>query len=189
MPDPFVTPQDLTDFLGKDLTADNGAVMALDAACDMIRDITEEDFNSATSTVSLDGTDTDCLLLPQRPVLAAGTVLVDGGTITDYVPPTSDGFLYRGTAVSSHGWSPKWPKGRQNVTVTYDHGYTVAGTVNNVPRSIRMVALMIASRLVVQGVAQSETVGDVTVNYGQAASELTESEKGILYGYLAKRSF
>ena len=47
---------------------------------------------------------------------------------------------------------------KKNIKVTYDHGYTVAGTVNNVPRSIRMVALMIASRLVVQGVAQQETV-------------------------------
>jgi hypothetical protein len=192
MPDPFVSQADLTDYLGRDVTSDNGALMALDAACDAIRDITEQDFNSATSTVSLDGTGTDTLLLPQRPVIAAGTVLVDGGTVTDYVPPTPDGFLYRGTATSGgcYGWSrPLWPRGRQNVRVTYDHGYTVAGTVNNIPRSVRMVALMIASRLVVQGVAQSETVGDVTVNYGMEASDLTKGEEMILYGYLAKRSF
>ena len=189
MPDPFITVQDLTDILGRDCSSDNGAVMAIDAACDSIRDITEQDFNFATSTVSLDGTGTDSLLLPQRPVTNAGTVLVNGGTITDYIPPTPDGFLYRGTAIAGPWQRPIWPLGRQNVQVTYDHGYLIAGTVNNVPRSIRMVALMIAQRLVVQGVAQSETVGDVTMDYGMAASDLTKGENAILYGYLAKRSF
>src|SRR5690348_14247229 len=101
MPVPFVDLQDLSDQLGRDVTADPGALAALDAACDTIRDLCETDFNQATSTVSLDGSGTDCLILPQRPVQAAGTVLVDGGTITDYCPPTPDGFLYRGTASSS----------------------------------------------------------------------------------------
>lgn len=191
MPDPFVSPQDLTDLLGRDVTSDPGALMALDAACDIIRDTCEQDFNAATDTVSLNGTGTDVLLLPQRPVIAAGTVLVNGGTVTDYIPPTPEGFLYRGTAIGLGYWSncgAMWPRGRQNIRVTYDHGYTVAPT-NNVPRSIRMVALSIASRLVVQGVAQSETVGDTTISYGMAASDLTEGEKAIIYGYLAKRSF
>ena len=52
-----------------------------------------------------------------------------------------------------------------------------------------MVAIMIASRLVVQGVAQSETVGDVAMAYATAASDLTKGEEAVLYGYLAKRSF
>lgn len=186
-PDPFVSQQDLSDLLGRDVTTDNGALMALDAACDVIRDLCEQDFNAATETVSLNGTGTDVLLLPQRPVLAAGTVLVNGATVTDYIAPTPQGFLYRGTATGC--WSGAvWPRGRQNVQVTYDHGFTVAPT-NNVPRSIRMVALSIASRLVVQGVAQSETVGDTTVSYGMAASDLTNGEKAIIYSYLAKRSF
>lgn len=188
MPDPFVSQQDLSDLLGRDVTSDNGALMALDAACDVIRDLCEQDFNAATETVSLNGTGTDCLLLPQRPVIAAGTVTVNGGTVTDYIAPTPEGFLYRGTT-SGGCWSGVvWPKGRQNVHVTYDHGFTVAPT-NNVPRSIRMVALSIASRLVVQGVAQAETVGDTTVSYGMAASDLTAGEQRIIYGYIQKRSF
>ena len=187
MPDPFIDVQDLSDYLGRDVTADNGALMACDAACDTIRDLTEQDFNQATSTIILDGTDTDALMLPQRPVIAAGTVTVNGGTVSDYLQPTPDGFLYRGTGTTVNG--ARWPAGRQNVQVTYDHGYQFAGTVNDVPRSVRMVAIMIASRLVVQGVAQSETVADVVVAYGMAASDLTDGEKAILYGYLAKRSF
>ena len=111
---------------------------------------------------------------------------MDGGTITDYVAPTYDGMLFRGAATSDFGgFRQVWPRGRQNIQITYDHGFPS----DELPRSIRMVALMIAARLVVQGVAQSETVGDVTMNYGQAASDMTKGEQAIMYGYLAKRSF
>jgi hypothetical protein len=188
MPDPFISTQDLSDLLGRDVTSDPGAVMAVDAACDTIRRIAEQDFNQATSTIGLDGTGTDSLILPQRPVAAAGTVLVDGGTILDYISPTVDGLLYRGTATAA-GYAgisgACWPRGRQNVTVTYDHGYAP----DDLPRDVRMVAVQIAMRLVVQGVAQSETVGDVTIGYGMAADDLTANELRVLARYRATRSF
>jgi hypothetical protein len=188
---PFISQQDLTDYIGRDVTNDNGALMAIDAACDVIRDLTEQDFTYGTSTISVDGTGTDCIVLPQRPVANAGTVLVNGGTVTDYIPPSPDGFLYRGTVSGSSGWysngcwPAKWPRGRQNIRITYEHGYQAI----DVPRSIRMVAISFAARLVVQGVAQTETVGDVTLGYGMAASDLTANELRIIKGYLATRSF
>ena len=113
------------------------------------------------------------------------TVVLNGGTITDYL--FTDKLLLRGTVgeCSWSGWRPTWPRGRQNVAVTYEHGYADG----DVPRSIRMVALSIASRLVVQGPAQSETVGDVTVNYSVAASDLTPGELRILTKYRAAQSF
>src|SRR5215831_8894211 len=105
MPDPFITTQDLSDLLGRDVTADNGAVMAIDAACDVVRDITEQDFNAGTTTITLDGSGT--------------------------------GKLVRGTAGV---WqAAMWPLGRQNVRVTYEHGYQPT----DVPRSIRIVALQL----------------------------------------------
>ena len=72
-----------------------------------------------------------------------------------------------------------WPAGRQNVEVTYKHGYTPA----ELPRSVRMVALHIASRLVIQGVAQYETIGDVQMRYGVNATDLTDGERRILRKY------
>ena len=183
---PFITQQDLSDYVGRDVTSDAGALMAIDAACDVVRDITEQDFTYGTTTVSLDGTGTDVLILPQRPVANAGTVLVNGGTITDYIPPTPDGFLYRGSATATYYTGGVcWPRGRQNVRITYEHGFQSI----DVPRSIRMVAISYAARLIMQGVAQSETVGDTTVNYGMAASDLTANELRILIGYLGTRSF
>lgn len=178
MPDPFITTVDLTDILGVTVTADPGALIAVDAACDTCRDIAERDFNRGTATITLDGSGTDALLIPNRylPVDTAGTVTVNGGTVTDYVL-NGHGALFRGSA----GVDPRpvWPSGRQNVSVTFTHGYETV----DIPRSVRMVALSIATRLVVQGAAAEETVGDVRVKYAAAASDLTNGERRILQKY------
>jgi hypothetical protein len=78
MPDPFISTQDIVDYLGRGTASDPGFLIATDAACDMCRTIAEQDFNQATSTYTGDGTGTDAFLLPQLPVTAAGTVTVNG---------------------------------------------------------------------------------------------------------------
>jgi hypothetical protein len=181
LPDPFIDAQDLTDHLGRDVTADPGALIALDAACDICRRISDQEFNAATKTISLDGTDGDCLLLPQDPVRAVGTVLVNGGTITDYMV-SDDGMLLRGTA--GGGTRPTWPRGRQNVSLTYDYGYLT----DDLPRDVRICALSIAERYVVQGVAMREVSGDQQIDYATAAGEVTPTELLILRKYRRRRS-
>jgi hypothetical protein len=180
MPDPFISTQDLVDYLGRGTATDPGMVIVTDAACDIVRSLSEQTFNQATSTVVMDGSGTDALLLPELPVTAAGTVVLNGGTVTDYVL-NGNGILYRGTA----GVDPRtvWPMGRQNVRVTYDHGYQTI----DLPRDVRMVALNIASRLAVQGVALEEQVGAVRMKYATAASDLTNGEKAILAKYRQTR--
>jgi hypothetical protein len=64
MADPFIAPQDLVDYLGRGTITDPGMLIATDAACDTVRTIAERTFNQSTSTVTLDGTGTDALLLP-----------------------------------------------------------------------------------------------------------------------------
>lgn len=184
MPTPFVSRTDLSDYLGRDVTTDDGALVAVDSACEIVRTLTEQDFNEVIGdTVSLDGTGTDTLLLPQLPVSSAGTVSVNGEAVTDYIV-TTEGHLIRtaGTAYSTWtqtaGPAAYWPQGRQNVSVTYDHG---AGTV---PADVRMVALMIATRLSVQGIASQETLGaQVGVTYAVNSTDLTNGEKAILAKY------
>lgn len=183
MPDPFISRQDLTDYLGRNVTTDDGALIAVDAACDMVRTLTEQSFNRDTSTITLDGTGTDALLLPELPVNSAGTVEVGGTAVTDYVLG-SNGVLIRKypDPVTIDYWSESrppevvWPAGRQNVEVTYDHGYAN----DDLPRDVRIVALSIASRLIVQGVAQQETLGDASVRYAVASTDLTQGERAIL---------
>jgi hypothetical protein len=183
---PFITTTDLSNRLGRDVSADAGAISAVDSACQICRTVAEQDFNAATGTISIDGTGTDCLLLPQRPVGGAGTVVVASqGTITDYMV-TSDGMLLRGTAGGRPETAsrPVWPTGRQNVTVTFDHGYASL----QVPSDVCEVALNLAMRAVVQGVAQSETIGDVSVSYKLAADDLNANELRILHKYRGPRS-
>ena len=186
MPDPFISRQDLTDYLGRNVTTDDGALIAVDAACDIVRTLAEQTFNATVGgTVFLDGTGTDCLLLPEHPVTAAGTVTVNGTAITDYTL-SANGMLFRGTVGLSDPYWPDevpasrvWPRGRQNVRVTYDHGYADA----DLPRDVRMVALSIASRLVVQGVGLQERQGDVAITYAVPATDLTNGEKAIIRKY------
>jgi hypothetical protein len=179
MPDPFITVTDLSDYLGRDLSADDGAVIAVDAACDIVRNAARgREFNRGTATVSLDGTGTDAIPLPNeyQPVNAAGTVTVGGTAEADFMV-ASNGVLLRGTAGGFP--RPTWPLGRRNVTVTLDYGYDTL----DIPRDVRMVALSVASRLVVQGVALEETVGDVRVKYAVASTDLTNGEKMVLVKY------
>lgn len=176
MPTPFITQQDLTDVLGRSVTADNGAVIALDAACEIVRTVAEQTFNRVTGDqIALDGSGTDALLLPQLPASNIGQVLVDGTAVSDYVLG-DNGVLFRRGALPDAG-ALVWPTGRQNVQVTYDHGYT------EVPRDVRMVALAVAQRLVVQGPFIEESLGDARGKYAVASTDLTNGEKAILRKY------
>lgn len=177
----FITVQDLSSYLGRDVTSDDGATFAIGAACDTVRSIAEQAFTYGTATETYDGTGTDCILLRRLPVANAGTVSVDGAAVTDYML-SDNGLLLRGTAGVLP--RPTWPEGRQNVTVTYEHGYQDS----SLPRDVRMVALSLASRLIVQGVAVQETVGDASVRYAGPASDLTAGEQMILAKYRVIRS-
>jgi hypothetical protein len=181
--DPFISTTDLTDWIGRDVTQDNGAVMAVDAACEMVRRFADQTFNANTSTATLDGTGTDCLLLPELPVSAAGTVIENGGTLildTDYVL-ANDGKLIR-TGSGSYSIvasAVAWTAGRQNIQVTYDHGWAAA----DVPRDVRYVALALAQRMIIQGPAMTESVGGQSIGFAGPAADLTTGEKMIIEKY------
>jgi hypothetical protein len=196
--DPFISTTDLSNILGRDVTGDDAATAAVDAACMMCRTEAEQSFDLvAGDQVTLDGSGTDCLLLPELPVSAAGTVITNGVLLTenqDYAL-ASNGRLIRtgGTAYTmfpvsvagaplgrfgGYAGGPVWPAGRQNVQVTYDHGGTA------IPTDVRMVALQIAQRIVVQGVAVYETLATgQQIRYAGPALDLSAGEKAILRRY------
>jgi hypothetical protein len=185
--DPFITEQDVVNYLGRGTASDPGLIIAVDAACEICRDIAEQPFTRGTSTVTMNGTGSDALVLKNFPVVSAGTVTVNGTAVTNYEVDTVNGMLFRGTVDPQASVDydlvnytpPVWPKGRQNVSVTYEHGYTTT----DFPRSVKMVALEVASRLVVQGPVQEESQGDLRVKYSVAATDLTAGEKAILRKY------
>jgi hypothetical protein len=182
---PFISQQDLSDYLGRDVTTDPASLECVDAACDIVRDISEQTFNRGTTTDVFDGSGTDALLLPELPVNSVGTVsYVDTagsattlGT-TDYTL-NDNGVLFATNLSGTSTIGTCWVAGRQNVRVTYDHGYADA----DIPRSVRMVALTIAARLFVQGPNISEAIGDTNVRYGVNATDLTTGEQALLRQY------
>jgi hypothetical protein len=174
--DPFITTSDIVSYIGRGGTADAAMVMAADSACAIVRDYTGQEFNRGTSSIALDGTDTDALLLPQLPVNSVSSVTVAGAAVTNYVL-ADHGVLFRGTAGAYGGAT--WPGGRQNIRLTVDHGYDIA----EIPRSVRRIALEVAARTVVQGPLMEEYVGTVRAKYAAASTELTPTERLILDTY------
>ena len=168
------------------LTADDGALIAVDAACDFVRDVAEQEFSQVIGDeIYLDGSGTDALLLPELPVANVGTVALRdsaGSYLTmgsaDYTL-NGNGVLYATNTAGTSDSGTTWPRGRQNVRVTYDHGYT-SGTAGDFPASVRQVALSIAARLYTQGPAAAESVGDVSVRYSVGETDFTAGELRIL---------
>lgn len=190
MPTPFISRQDLTDYLGRDVTTDDGALACVDAACDACRTIAEQTFNRGTTTDTFDGTGTDALLLPELPINSVSTVAVSDSSAppvwttagtADYTLNGNGVLLATDTAGTSL-FGAVWPARRQNIRVTYDHGYTV-GTAGDVPADVRMVALSIASRLLIQGPSVFEVIGENQVRYGLNASDYSAGELRILRKY------
>lgn len=190
MADPFISRQDLTDHLGKDVTSDDGALIAVDAACDIVRDVAEQTFNRGTSTVVLDGTGTDALMLPELPVVSVSSVAASdsAGSWTtagtaDY-SLNGDGVLFATNTAGTSSFGSTWAYGRQNYRVTYVHGYADA----DLPRSVRRVALEVASRLFLQGPKLFESFGDVNVRYAAESTALMPTERLVLAKYRKKHS-
>lgn len=176
MASPFIDEQDVIDRIGRGGTADDGLTSAVDSACEIVRSLTEQTFNAGTSTITLDGTGTDALVLPEFPAGSVGTVTVNGTAVTDWALK-DNGVLVRRSAdffSQTNLMELAWPAGRQNITVTYTHGYST------VPSDVREVALSLASRLVIQGPAKQESNGQQSISYGINSTDLTEGELLIL---------
>jgi hypothetical protein len=180
----FITTGDLSDRLGRDVTADDGATALVSQCCALIRSIAEMDFNAGAGTAVLDGVGSDALILPQAlTVQSISSVAVNGAAVTDYMV-TETGVLLRGTAGGDP--RPTWPSGRQNVKVVYNYGYATL----EVPEDVCAVALDLAHRKAVQGVASSESLAGVSVSYGvPVAGDLTKNEERILRRWRSTRSF
>jgi hypothetical protein len=187
--EPFISRADLADYLHEaDGALDDSdlALMAVDAACDHLRRLTGQNFNSGETLVNLDGTGTRSLLLPETPVGEVTSVLVNDEEVDadDYLV-TDAGSLRRvkwnGQSVSA--WTYGWPRGQMNIAVTYSHGF------DEVPRDLRMLATVIAGRIFEQGAARQETVGGSTTTFSvDAALDLTPTERLIVRKYRRKKA-
>jgi hypothetical protein len=176
MPAPFISRDDLADHLhmaAGSLETDEAALQAVDAACDWLRDLTGQTFNYVTDDVVLmDGTGTDALLLPELPVEEVSSVVVTGEEeFTELTYTLHDsGILMRAWETNEGFVNPLpyaacWPKGRNNVEVTYTHGYSD----DVFPRSLRMLAVRLAAGFyqAPAGGVTFESLGQHSVRYAE----------------------
>lgn len=181
----FVSVAELSSYTGRSFAGDAGGTLVVDMATATVQTLTEQTLTRGTTTGTFDGTGTDALLLTEGPVNTIGSVSVsDNATppawtvagTADYALDSKGVLLATNTAGTSL-FGGEWPMGRQNIAVTYDHGYTT------IPDDLKMVTMMIASRLIIQGVAQFESLGDLNIRYGVNSSDLTAGEMAILRKY------
>lgn len=176
--DPFISRDDLSARLsGRDLSNDDNARIAVDAACGTVRAFTEQMINYvADETITLDGQGTDILILPEWPVVDVSLVIEDDVVITDF-SQHDDGTLIR-------VWP--WRVGRNNIEVTYSHGW------QEVPSQVRIVALNLAQRLFEFGGGggiASETIGSYSVSYQATGTlgDLSKTEERMLRRFQRKK--
>lgn len=160
----FVSLDEYVDYFGIDASALTRAIVDLDAACDTIRDYLCQQIDVVTNDViTLFGTDTRAMLLPELPVTAVTSITLDGDPVTDWTVDDY-GVLWRTDPAY-------WPRGTQ-YTVTYSHGYA------EVPAILKVVAFQLAraSSTSTPGVKQ-ESIAGYSVTYADAA---TGTDDGLL---------
>lgn len=140
------------------------AALALDAACEAVRLYMCQTINQVTAdAITLPGSDTRALLLPELPVTTVASVTLSGTAVTDWtLDPIGSGILWR----DAPGY---WPR-CQKFVVTYTHGYATALTI---PANIRLVTLRLAAAEYDQpGSVLQESTGPFSVTYATAATML-----------------
>lgn len=184
---PFISSEDLTAYLNLEtpLVPDDLIVLiALDAACQAVRDALHRRINYSSETVEvLDGSGSDALVLKNRPIVELTEVTIDDNDTfdweTDVVVDAGAGILY----LNNGSW---WPQHRQNITVTYAHGYALNESdlpedidIVRVPASIRLVALKLAAAIW-RSRGESAAAGAVTeehIGTYQYRVEVTDAAK------------
>ena len=207
---PLATIEDVAALLQRDLTpaeVTNG-VRLIAMASDVVRRYTRQQITQATETIVLPGNWDNTLVLPQRPITAVSSVLINGATPTYTVWRVVDDTLFVGTgsfqpdfgvmmwggmalmgpAGSNNGpqaTGASWGGPQAQITITYTHGYSeVPGDIVNIVAGL--VAIAIASPV---GVEQ-ERVGGYQVKYSRSeggSMRLTDEDKAGL-NYYRKRA-
>jgi hypothetical protein len=190
----FATTDDLRVELGITTFTEDQEARALrriDGATGAIQRYTRQTIELTSGDVAiLTGSWTPALVLPELPVTAVTSVVIDGETLTADTDYQFDGqrTLWRGDAV--HDWSdwpwryPRphechWGGPETKITVTYSHGF------DPVPPEVVEICVAMALRgWDTPTGATSETIGSWSASYGTSvaggAVSMTREERRIL---------
>lgn len=168
----YASVDELSDWLGETVSGSRPTLL-LETATDAVKAIIGHDITEGTETATLDGTGTEALVLPKHPVTAISQVDVDGTTLAaDAYKFIEAGVVYRTSGI--------WAVGRQNIDVTYTHGFAT------IPGDVKAIVLETASRAWRSGAGVSqESVGSYSVTYSResAGVQLLPQERAALASY------
>lgn len=199
---PYISEADLEAFLGVSVASDLMLSIALDSACDAVRSFIGQRINRLNDdVVYLHGSGRDSIRLPERPVREITELQLDGAVVDPGTYPDHDWMVQTNTGMIIRQ-NDKWRVGRNNIKVTYSHGWDVVAPFDSVvPADLRMVTLVVARRVykavsnsqVPLGALKSEQMGSyeyvladmpADVNKAMAsAGALTEEEETVLWKY------
>lgn len=170
----IISRADLGAYLRRDLSADDLALIAINAASQIVRTRTRQTLSlveDETFIYGIRSTPAD-LLLPELPVVEIDEVRVDDEVELEW-EVSENGILHLSGATYA-----------STVEVDYSHGY------ETVPDDLRLVALTVAARIYEQGTARQESTGSSSITFSVAAStDLSSGEKAICDSYrVIKRS-
>jgi hypothetical protein len=182
---------DLASYVGREIANDDAsALLALELASGVVREYCGQTLTLVEDDeVTLNGSGTRVLLLPETPVTDVASVTVEGVELeADYWDWTSDGVINRigGTLPPVEGsvflpGAPRsvlWPTGARSVVVVYSHG------LSEVPAAVKAVVLSVASRVLDSpSSVKQESIGAYSVTYTNGAPTLLDSEIGSLSRY------
>lgn len=168
MADMLIEPQALANLLGR--TVDEAkANEVIAAATAVVQEAAGQDLLFLADDVAEPEGDIAAeLQLPQRPVTAVASVVLDGETLTE-----DTDFVRSGSKLwRACGWQPCYPT-PSKVVVTYSHGYQADDQRLELARSVCKVLAVPAYENVVA--ATSERVGDYAIAYDAATAKLETS--------------
>lgn len=132
-------------------------------------------------TVTLDGSGSPVVLLPEIPVVEVASVTLDGDVLD------ASGYTWDAEGILRAGGS--WPSPPRTLEVIYSHGYP------EIPEAIRSVVLKLAARIYTSGEAvaavaagiRSESVGSYSVTYAdRSGASLEDADRAALDRYRAE---
>lgn len=169
----FATATQLEDRYGLGLSTDK-ATRVLTDATDEIRSIVGQYLTAVEAdVVTLPGVWGRSLVLPERPVTAVDSVVLNGTTLTVDTDFTWQrrGVLWRASSTSFDTPGRWWGGPQVEVVVTYDHGFAT------IPGAVRSACLKLAAAMASQpaGVTQ-ESIDGYSVSFAQSAGVLSDQE-------------
>ena len=159
----------------EDDSQDDELLSLIVVASTMIEEVCRRVFKLQTHTSKVTGLPGKYIRLPQYPVHAITSISGPYGELAG-VETLDSGILYR---------EGGWPRENRSITVTYQAGYVLPGDATDndpatLPETLEYACILMIKHLQREPGVQSERVGDISVSYSAAESDMPSAVKALI---------